>query len=69
MIRRACRHSPVATAQARSVRVYRLEQSETALHHFLMTAPDAREGVEAFLEQRPPEWHGSVARDLPSGPP
>ena len=42
-----------------------VERAETSLHHFLMAQPDAREGVEAFLERRPPRWQGSVTRDLP----
>jgi enoyl-CoA hydratase/carnithine racemase len=42
-----------------------VERSETVLHRFLMARPDAREGVESFLEKRAPSWHGSVARDLP----
>ena len=42
-----------------------VERLETEFHHVLMTGPDAREGVESFLEKRPPRWRGSVARDLP----
>jgi enoyl-CoA hydratase/carnithine racemase len=45
-----------------------VEASETALHHFLMSRPDAREGVESFLDRRPARWRGSVARDLPVRP-
>jgi len=49
-----------------------VETSETEAHHFLMARPDAREGVESFLEHRPPHWTGSVAGELPlrsdSGP-
>jgi enoyl-CoA hydratase/carnithine racemase len=45
-----------------------VEASETALHHFLMLRPDAREGVASFLDQRAPRWTGSVARDLPVRP-
>ena len=42
-----------------------VERSETALHHFLMAQPDAREGVESFLAKRIPQWQGSVGHDLP----
>jgi enoyl-CoA hydratase/carnithine racemase len=35
-----------------------VEASETAYHHVLMAHPDAREGVEAFLERRPPRFTG-----------
>lgn len=42
-----------------------VERSETRLHHFLMSRPDAREGVESFLRRRTPRWQGSVTRDLP----
>lgn len=34
---------------------------ETHLHHRVMGSADAREGVEAFLQRRPPRWTGSVA--------
>jgi enoyl-CoA hydratase/carnithine racemase len=35
-----------------------VEARETAHHHVLMGHPDAREGVEAFLERRVPRWRG-----------
>jgi len=41
----------------------RVEARETEYHHHLMGAPDAREGVLAFLERRAPQWTGSVAVD------
>lgn len=34
---------------------------ETADHHLLMAHPDAREGVVAFLERRPPRWTGRAS--------
>ncbi|ADP82203.1 enoyl-CoA hydratase-related protein [Pseudofrankia inefficax] len=40
-----------------------VEERETAAHHHTMGAPDAREGVVAFLERRPPHWHGQVSTD------
>ena len=40
---------------------------ETALHQHVMGRADAREGVEAFLERRPPEWRLRVSRDWPEG--
>jgi enoyl-CoA hydratase/carnithine racemase len=42
-----------------------VEASETSLHHLLMSRPDAREGVESYLQRRTPRWQGSVSRDLP----
>jgi len=33
-----------------------IERIETELHHVLMRLPDAKEGVEAFLERRDPRW-------------
>jgi len=41
---------------------------ETALHHHLMGAPDAAEGVRAFLERRAPRFTGRVSRDWPEWP-
>lgn len=41
-----------------------VEERETADHHKLMGAPDATEGVLAFLEGREPNWTGSVNRDF-----
>lgn len=41
-----------------------VEERETADHHQLMGAPDALEGVMAFLERREPNWTGSVRRDF-----
>lgn len=41
-----------------------IERLETELHHVLMRLPDAREGVEAFLERRDPRWVTRVT-DLP----
>lgn len=35
-----------------------VEARETAAHHVLMRHSDAREGVAAFLERRPPRWTG-----------
>jgi enoyl-CoA hydratase/carnithine racemase len=46
-----------------------VEESETDLHHLLMSGADAREGVESFVEKRRPRWQGSVSRDLPGRSP
>lgn len=40
-----------------------VERLETDYHHVLMAGPDAREGVLAFMEKRPPEWQGRVSQD------
>lgn len=42
-----------------------IEQLETEYHHLVMGAPDAREGVLAWVERRDPQWTGRVG-DLPS---
>jgi enoyl-CoA hydratase/carnithine racemase len=39
-----------------------VEKRETEYHHYLMAHDDAREGVVAFLERRPPQWKGRVAQ-------
>jgi enoyl-CoA hydratase/carnithine racemase len=36
---------------------------ETQLHHRVMGTPDAREGVAAFVERRPPRFGSRVSRD------
>jgi enoyl-CoA hydratase/carnithine racemase len=41
---------------------------ETELHHHLMGSADAREGVMAFVERRPPVWSRRVPSDLPQWP-
>jgi enoyl-CoA hydratase/carnithine racemase len=41
---------------------------ETDLHHHVMGRSDAREGVLAFLERRPPEWRLGVSTDWPDWP-
>jgi enoyl-CoA hydratase/carnithine racemase len=40
-------------------------QMETEFHHHVMGKADAREGVMAFLEQRPPDWAGRVSEEWP----
>jgi enoyl-CoA hydratase/carnithine racemase len=43
-------------------------ERETALHHHLMGRSDAREGIMAYLERRPPRWESSVNDDWPDWP-
>ena len=47
----------------------RVAALETDLHHRVMGSADAREGVAAFVERRPPRWSASVARDWEPLPP
>jgi enoyl-CoA hydratase/carnithine racemase len=42
-----------------------VERLETEYHHLVMGAPDAREGVLAWVERRDPQWTGRVG-ELPS---
>jgi enoyl-CoA hydratase/carnithine racemase len=42
------------------------DRLETAMHHHVMGQADAREGVLAFLERRPPRWSLSPTRDWPA---
>jgi enoyl-CoA hydratase/carnithine racemase len=41
-----------------------VEELETEYHHLVMGAPDAREGVMAWIEEREPHWTGRVS-ELP----
>jgi enoyl-CoA hydratase/carnithine racemase len=41
-----------------------VERRETAIHHELMSHPDAIEGPVAYLEKRSPKWTGSVTEEL-----
>ena len=40
-------------------------QMETEFHHHVMGKADAREGVMAFLERRPPRWASRVSEEWP----
>lgn len=42
-----------------------LKQREDRLFAWLGGQPDAREGVESFLEKRPPQWRGDPAAQWP----
>jgi len=43
-----------------------VDHAETELHKHLMGAPDAHEGVMAFLERRDPDWSMTVNNDWPA---
>ena len=45
-----------------------VERMETDLHHHLMALPDAREGVEAYLQHRQANWRGSPSEQFPTWP-
>lgn len=45
-----------------------MKRREDRLFAWIGAQPDAREGVEAFLEKRPPRWSMSVSRNLPDPP-
>jgi enoyl-CoA hydratase/carnithine racemase len=45
-----------------------VERLETALHHVVMGSADAKEGVRAFVERRPPTWTLRVSEDWPEWP-
>jgi enoyl-CoA hydratase/carnithine racemase len=42
-----------------------MRKREDAMLAWTGNQADAREGVESFLQKRPPEWKLSVARDKP----
>jgi enoyl-CoA hydratase/carnithine racemase len=44
-----------------------LKEREDELFAWVGNQPDAREGIESFLEKRPPSWKMSAVRDLPDG--
>ncbi len=51
--------SKVALWRSWEMSVEEMNRLETHLHHKLMSLADAREGVQAFLEKRPPHWTGT----------
>ena len=48
--------------------LYAAERTEQELFTWSGRQPDAREGVKAFLEKRPPRWSMSPVKDLPPLP-
>jgi enoyl-CoA hydratase/carnithine racemase len=40
-------------------------QREGKILQWLGTSADMKEGVNSFLEKRPPEWKMSAAKDIP----
>jgi enoyl-CoA hydratase/carnithine racemase len=53
---------------ARNLSPRQVERLETALHHVVMGTEDAREGVRAFVERRPPNWTRRVSEEWPEWP-
>jgi enoyl-CoA hydratase/carnithine racemase len=44
-----------------------MQQRENRLFAWLGNQPDAREGIESFVQKREPAWRMSASRDLPDG--
>ncbi len=59
--------SPVSMAMSKRLLwsgagLARTVEMETAYHRVVMGGPDASEGPRAWMERRPPQWQGTVAR-------
>jgi len=68
----AVNSAPVSVAMAKrllwegmSLSVDEMQQREHAPFAWAGDQPDAREGIESFLEKRTPDWKLSAARDFP----
>ena len=69
----ACNAAPVSVAITKRLIWHNLtepdmrsaEDIEARLFAWTTTQPDAREGVRAFLDKRPPDWKMSPRTDLP----
>ena len=44
-----------------------IDRLESALHRHLLAGPDAREGIEAYLDRRDPDWQMRLSADWPEG--
>lgn len=66
--------APVSAAVAKrllwaglTVSAEEMQRREDGMFGWLGQQPDVHEGVQAFLEKRPPRWSMSPTRDLPPG--
>jgi enoyl-CoA hydratase len=62
---RICAAAPLAVWASRKVVVASLDENEKALRKMtddafgqVMNSEDLKEGLEAFIEKRPPNWRG-----------
>jgi enoyl-CoA hydratase/carnithine racemase len=62
---RSVAHSKQLLWESWNLTADEVERRETAAHHDLMQHDDAREGVLAFLERRPPAWTGLAPEPEP----
>ena len=61
--RRRCPSGCCGTPSSTATRRGRSPRWRPQLHHRVMGSADAREGVAAFVERRPPRWSSSVSAE------